>query len=345
MDRFAALLPPGLALERPELLLLVVVAGFAAHRLLRRREAALAWPALGEARTAGGRPREPDRLARALLRGAAIAALVVAAAGPGQQRPALPPEQGLDLLLVVDASGSMQALDAEIEGGWRTRLELAKRVVSRFARQRAATGDRVGLVVFGDHAFTQCPLTRDGELLAASLERVRSGVAGENTALGDALALAVKRVSARGERSQGARVVVLLTDGRNNVGELPVDVAAELARARGVRVHTVGIGSEGRVAMARAEGAAGRGLRFARHDLDSDTLARIAAHTGGRSFQALRPADLDAVYREIDALERSERPAAARAVTTPRPEPWLALAAGFVSLELLGWSVLRRPMP
>jgi len=217
--------------------------------------------------------------------------------------------------------------------------------VSRVARRRAASGERVGLVVCGDQAVTRCPITRDGILLSAALDRVRSGVAGENTALGDALALAVKRVSSRAEARPGTRVVVLLTDGRSNTGAVPVDVAVELARVRGVRVHTVGIGSEGRVAIARPEGSAGRGLRFARHDLDADTLARVASRTGGRFFRARRPADLAAVYETIDALERTERPAPGRRLESQRPEPWLALAGGLVSLELLGLSVVRRTVP
>jgi Ca-activated chloride channel family protein len=334
------------ALRHPEALYLAFLAAAAAVWIVRARNGGFAWPAFEELRAAGGRTRDHDRFVRATLRAGAILALAIAAADPVLQRPSAPPfELGLDLALVVDASGSMQALDARIEGTFRTRLELAQRVVARFARQRAVAGDRVGLVVFGDHAFTQCPLTRDGELLAASLSRVRAGVAGENTALGDALALAVKRVRARGRDATEGRVVVLLTDGRSNAGEIPVDVAAELARASGVRVHTVGIGGEGRVAMERLEGTAGRGLRFARHDLDADTLEWIAQHTGGRFFRAVRADDLEAVYRSIDALERLERPAPGRRSETPRPEPWLAFAAGFLSLELLGFSVARRTLP
>jgi len=351
---------PGL--RHPGALLLVGLAVWAALRLLRRRPERIPWPAFPEAEAASGRrpgseaplraAREaPLRAAReaplrAALRALAIAALAVVAAGPVTRRAAAPPpELGLDLILVLDASGSMRALDAEFEGEWRTRLELARTVVSRFARRRAASGDRVGLVVFGQHAFTQCPLTRDGGLLAASLARVQPGVAGENTALGDALALAVKRVSGRSEAKPGTRVVVLLTDGRSNVGEIPVDVAVELARVRGVRVHTVGIGGEGRVPIDRAESAAGRGLHFARHDLDADTLTFIASRTGGRFFRARRPADLAEVYEAIDALERTERPAQGRSLETPRPEAWLAVAGGLVALELLGLSVLRRPVP
>jgi len=344
-------LAPGLGagdwgLHHPALLVAGLAAAALALGRARRASARIDWPALPEAEAAGAARRDPEAWLRAGLRALAVAALAVAVAGPVVRRPAaLPPELGLDLVLVVDASGSMQALDAELGGEWRTRLELARTVVSRFARRRAASGDRVGLVVFGEDAYTQCPLTRDGALLASTLARVRPGVAGENTALGDALALAVKRVTARTQARDDARVIVLLTDGRSNAGEIPVDVATAVARTRGVRVHTVGIGSEGRVAMDRGETAAGRGLRFARHDLDADALERIARHTAGRFFRARRPADLASVYDAIDALERTERPARARRLETPRPEPWLALGGGWVALELLALSILRRPLP
>jgi len=346
--------PEGFALQHPAALWLVPLAAWVLWRAARRPPDALAWPAWSEARAAGARRWDVDRAAALCLRGAAAAALAVALAGPVERHAPPPPlERGLDMVLALDASGSMRALDAEIAGRWRTRFELAREVVARFARQRAEAGDRVGLVVFGEDAFTQSPLTRDGALLGAALERVDPGVAGEATALGDALALAVKRVTSAG-RGSGApaeaeedetRVVVLLTDGRHNAGTVPVDVAAELARHRGVRVHTVGIGGEGEVAMAAGEGDARPGLGFERHDLDAATLERVAAHTGGRFFRAARAEDLASVYAAIDGLERAERPAPQRPVERPRPEPWLALAAGLVVVELGALRVLRRTLP
>jgi Ca-activated chloride channel family protein len=230
-------------------------------------------------------------------------------------------------------------------------------VVSRFARDRVAEGDRVGLVVFGASAFTQCPLTSDGNLLAAALERVEAGMAGEATALGDALALAVKRVIAGEEEPEAAgprrtregarpiagRLVVLLTDGRSNSGSVPPDVAAALAAFHRTRVHTVGIGSRGEVAM--AGGSRGRELEFERHDLDSAALQQIAAATGGRFFHALSSGDLGGVYDEIDRLERVPRAAPPQFQGAPRPEPFLAMAWGFALLEILAIRVLWRGIP
>ncbi|MEE8580371.1 MAG: VWA domain-containing protein, partial [Myxococcota bacterium] len=224
----------------------------------------------------------------------------------------------------------------------RSRLELAKQVVARFAGERVAEGDRVGLVVFGDSAFTLCPLTGDGELIRAALDRVEVGMAGQATALGDALALSVKRASSAG----GQAVVVLLTDGRNNAGTVPVEVALALANSANVRVHSVGIGSAGEaVPMAPRAGAPDGSLRFERHEPDLDLLRRLASSSGGRFFAARRSSDLQAVYAEIDALERSPRTLPPRMRQAPRNEPFLALAGGLLFLEIALSRVLRRRLP
>lgn len=332
----------------------VVALGIAALALLgalRASPPAVAWPALGEAEVAGATRREWIRPLGFVLRLGAMAALAAVLAGPVRVfRGAPEPGLGLDLVLVLDASGSMRAVDAEAGGTFRPRLELAREAVARFAERRAAAGDRVGLVVFGETAFTQCPLTSDGALVGAALGRVEAGIAGEATALGDALALAVKRVAAGtpapGDAAPGrplaGRVVVLLTDGRSNAGDVPPDVATGLARMLGVRVHAVGIGSDGPVAMAHRRGDAAGGVRFERHDLDRETLEGVARGTGGRFFHARRAADLEAVYAEIDALERVERRPPPRTRRAARPEPALAVAGGCLALELALARALRR---
>jgi Ca-activated chloride channel family protein len=341
-------------LERPWLagaLVLLVLAALLWR--LRLRPSALAWPALGEASEAGATPKDPVRALALALRAVALFALALSLAGPVSLRRS-PREagRGLDLVLVVDTSGSMRALDAAIDGDTRTRLDLAREVVARFARTRVADGDRVALVVFGETAFTQCPLTSDESLLEAAALQIKAGMAGEATALGDALALAVKRAIPRDASGSmdplrtpvAGRVVVLLTDGRQNAGALPTDVAAALARAAGVRVHAVGIGSEGSVPMSADEGS-GSMLHFERHDLDVETLQQIADTTGGRFFRARTPRELEAVYSEIDSVERVPRSEPPRGEPTPSPEPSLAAAAAAMVLEIVLACLVGRRLP
>jgi Ca-activated chloride channel family protein len=354
------------ALEHPGWLPWLLAAAAAALLLaLRARPPALGWPDAWLLRAARARRADPVRASALGLRALALAALAVAIAGPLGAHEAPPePGSGLDLVLVLDASGSMRALDAQVEGERKTRLELAREVVARFARERAAEGDRVALVVFGDTAFTQCPLTGDGNLLGAALRRVAPGMAGEATALGDALGLAVKRAGAapvaraRPDRSgaepsglsapgpAAGRVVVLLTDGRHNAGALSVEAATAIAAVSAVRVHTVAIGSAGaEVPMAPGPGESVLRPRLERHDVDEVGLRAVARATGGRFFGARRSDDLEAVYAEIDRLERVPKELPPRVRRTGRPEPLLVAAGGLLAIEIALARVLRRRLP
>lgn len=359
------------AFEAPErlpwLLLLVLLAlGLA----FRRKEPGVPWPGMTEAARAGARRLEFTPGLALLLRAAALLCLGVVLARPVKLfEPPPEPGRGLDLILVLDTSASMRALDAgaaprqsdpfdprdALRGAssadaasatnpYRTRLELAKQVVSRFAEHRVSEGDRVGLVVFGSTAFTLCPLTSDGELLSAALRRVEVGVAGEATALGDALALAVKR--APKSDSAAGRVVVLLTDGRSNAGSIPIEIASALAAGDKLRVHTVGIGTGGEEVAVAMRGARGESrLRFERHDTDPETLERIAQTTGGRYFAATRSSDLHAVYDAIDSFERIDRPLPPQIRQTLHAEPLLATAGAMLLLEITIAGIVRRRVP
>jgi len=331
------------ALAHPERLIVLAPLALLPLALALRPRPALVWPAVQEAARAGARRREPAAWIGAALRSVALLCLAVALAGPVAVR-ALPPPPGLglDLLLVLDASGSMAAIEpGATPGGGGTRLEIAREAVARFTDRRVHAGDRVGLVAFGATAFTACPLTADRRLLAAALARIAVGVAGDATALGDALALAVERSTRVPAERAGARAIVLLTDGRSNAGEVPVGVATALAAGEAVRVHTVAIGGDEREVAVETPG----GLRFERHAPDPETLRRIADRTGGRYFRVRSGADLLAVYAAIDALERSPRPLPTRRAERGRPEPLLAAAAGLVVLELCLLRFVRRPLP
>jgi Ca-activated chloride channel family protein len=191
------------------------------------------------------------------------------------------PTSGRDLLLAVDISPSMRQRDMRIGGQIVNRLVAVKSVVGEFVAQRE--GDRLGLILFGEQAYLQTPLTFDRKTLQTLLYEAQMGFAGSNgTAIGDAIGLAVKRLQ---DRSENHRVVILLTDGANNSGALDPIKAAQLASRAKVKIYTIGVG---------ARGASG---------LDEQTLSEVAKITGGQFFRARNPAELDAIYQELNRLE------------------------------------------
>lgn len=260
--------------------------------------------------------------------------LCLAAARPQQLGPPIaPPQVGRDLMLAVDLSGSMGEEDMELGGRVVDRLTAAKAVLADFLDRRA--GDRIGLLVFGQKAYALTPLTLDRDSVRDQLADSVVGLAGRETALGDAVGLAVKRL-----RSQPAeqRVLILLTDGVNTAGVLTPDKAAELAAAGGVRVHTIAFGGEG-------AGLSVFGLRLplpaGGDEVDEAGLRRIATATGGRFFRARDTGSLAGIYAEIDRLEPIRRPGQA---LRPRIERYplplgLALAC---ALLVLTWPRARR---
>lgn len=258
--------------------------------------------------------------------------LCAAAARPQQLGEAVtPPQAGRDLMLAVDLSGSMREPDMELGGRAVDRLTAAKAVLADFLDRRI--GDRVGLLVFGSRAYAVAPLTLDRDSVRSQLRDTVSGLAGRETAIGDAIGLAVKRLS---KQPAGQRVLILLTDGVNTAGALDPRKAAELAKNEHVRIHTIAFGGNG-------SGMSIFGMRLPSQgddDIDEDTLRAIASTTGGRFFRARDTEELVGIYAELDKVEPVARPG--RAVR-PRIERYplpLALALGF-GLVALGWRGLR----
>lgn len=259
----------------------------------------------------------------------AWALLCVAAARPQQLgEPVRPPQVGRDLMLAVDLSGSMAEEDMELGGRLVDRLTAAKAVLADFLDRRA--GDRVGLLVFGQRAYALTPMTLDLDSVRQQLDDTVSGLAGRETAIGDAIGLAVKRLR---ERPEGERVLVLLTDGVNTAGLLDPIKAAELARDEKVRIHTVAFGGYG-----GGMSIFGVPIRMPGTDemTDETTLREIAKLTGGRAFRARDPDELAGIYAEIDRLEPVPR--AGRSVR-PRLERYplplgLAMACGVLALAV-----------
>ncbi|HUH54499.1 MAG TPA: VWA domain-containing protein [Rhodanobacter sp.] len=201
---------------------------------------------------------------------------------------------GRALMMAVDLSGSMQTDDMELAGQRVSRFGAVEAIAGDFISRRS--GDELGLILFGSQAFLVTPLTYDLGAVRAQLQGAAVGLAGTETAIGDAIAVAVKRLAALPEP---ARVLVLLTDGVNNAGSIEPREAARAAKAAGVRIYTIGIGAT----RMRVPGFFGSQLVNPSADLDADMLTAIAKETGGRFFRATDSDELADAYRAIDALE------------------------------------------
>ncbi|NNF40744.1 MAG: VWA domain-containing protein [Woeseiaceae bacterium] len=229
--------------------------------------------------------------------------LVLAAARPERIGDELDvPVSGRNLMLAVDLSGSMDQKDFELGNRRVDRLTATKAVASDFISRRE--GDRIGLILFGERAYLQVPLTLDRETVKVLLLEAFIGLAGEKTAIGDAITLAVRRVHEQPEDA-GDQVLVLLTDGANTAGEVDPLKAAELAQQVGLRIYTIGIGAE-QLEVASIIG--GRRRINPSADLDEETLTKIAAATGGRYFRATDTASLQDIYKLVDELEPVDEP-------------------------------------
>lgn len=229
--------------------------------------------------------------------------LVLAAARPEKIGEELDvPVAGRNLMLAVDLSGSMDQKDFELGGRRVDRLTATKAVASDFIERRE--GDRIGLILFGERAYLQVPLTLDRETVNVLLLEAFIGLAGEKTAIGDAITLAVRRIHEQ-KKDDGDQVLVLLTDGANTAGEVQPIKAAELAQQVGLRIYTIGIGAETQEVSSLV---GGRRRINPSADLDEETLTEIARLTGGRYFRATDTASLQDIYRLVDELEPVEEP-------------------------------------
>jgi Ca-activated chloride channel family protein len=261
--------------------------------------------------------------------------LVVAAARPERIGDELDvPVSGRNLMLAVDLSGSMDQKDFELGARRVDRLTATKAVASDFISRRE--GDRIGLILFGERAYLQVPLTLDRETVKVLLLEAFIGLAGEKTAIGDAITLAVKRIHEL-EEDPGEQVLVLLTDGANTAGEVQPMKAAELAQQVGLRIYTIGIGAEQLEVSSLIGGA--RNINPSA-DLDEDTLTSIAEMTGGRYFRAKDTAGLQDIYRLVDELEPVEEPEAG--FRPVKSLYYVPLAGAFALAALLGLSNLMQ---
>jgi Ca-activated chloride channel family protein len=324
----------------PRLLWLLLALPVAALLRARRGPApAIRFASIATAREVARATR--SRLGRWLpfLRLPAAALLIVALARPQvAHATAKIQASGVDMMLALDVSGSMQALDLVLDGERADRLTVVKSVVAKFIAARP--NDRMGIIAFAGRPYLVSPLTLDHGWLQKNLDRVNIGTSEDGTAIGSALAAAVNRLRPSDARS---KVVVLLTDGMNNAGSVQPSLAAKAAAALGIKVYAIAVGAQGRAPIPVVDEAGRRRIVMGEVEVDEQTLRNVADATGGAFFRATDTDSLVAIYRRIDALEKTTR-------TVDRHErreerfAWAALpAVALLLAELgLGATALRR---
>lgn len=284
--------------QNPDILYLLVVIPIiiAYYIFVSRRRAAMRVSTLGGERM----PRTLRYWLRDLpmvLRLSALAVLIVALARPVEAHSSSESStEGIDIVLAMDISGSMLAKDFEPD-----RITASKHLASEFAAERI--GDRISVVAFAGEAFTQCPLTSDKASVGTMLSRLRSGVVDDGTAIGNGLATAINRLRESGAKS---KVVVLLTDGVNNRGQISPIMAAEIARDMGIKVYTIGVGTKGQAPMPAVDMFGNQTYVMADVEIDEELLRKIANTTGGEYFRAVDNEALKQIYSQIDEMEKSE---------------------------------------
>jgi len=260
-----------------------------------------------------------------ILRLLAIALLIIALARPqtslSRQDVSV---EGIDLVIALDVSGSMLAMDFKPD-----RLEAAKDMAIEFIDGRP--NDRIGLVIFSGETFTQCPLTTDHAVLKNLFRDIHSGMIEDGTALGDGLATAVSRL--RGSKSV-SKVIILLTDGVNNLGSVDPRSAAEIAKLYGIRIYTIGIGTMGQ-APYPVQTPFGIQTQMMEVQIDEPLLKEIASGTDGKYFRATNNAKLRAIYQEIDKMEKSKIDVTEFKKRKEEFLPFALLAFIFIGIEML----------
>lgn len=276
------------------------------------------------------------RHAPAVLRVAAFALMIVALARPQDVvEQSKTNAEGIDIMLSIDVSGSMLARDFQPD-----RLTAAKEVAGSFIADRQ--GDRIGLAVFAGEAFTQSPLTTDKSTLQTLLARVRSGVIEDGTAIGNGLATALNRLR---ESEAKSKVIILLTDGVNNRGEIAPLMAADIAADMGVKVYTIGVGKRGKAPYPAIDMFGRMTFQMMDVEIDEDTLSEIASRTGGKYFRATDKEKLKAIYDEINQMEKSKVEVTNLTIYHEQMLPLLLLALALLLLEFIFTHIILKRIP
>lgn len=256
----------------------------------------------------------------------ALACIITAIAKPQTKTDSQNAEgEGVDIVLCIDISGSMNALDF-----LPNRLEAAKNVAVDFVKRRVA--DRIGVVIFSGESFTQCPLTTDHAVLEQAIKNIRNGLLDEGTSIGSGLGTSVDRLRNSTSKS---KVIILLTDGVNNGGLIDPGTAKEIARTFGVKVYTIGVGTDGYAPIQVRDAFGNVITQQQKVTIDEKLLNEIATQTGGKYFRAKDNAGLSKIYTEIDQLEKSKVEITTYSTYAEKFFPFVIAALAFILLELL----------
>ncbi|MDK3156787.1 VWA domain-containing protein [Kamptonema cortianum] len=287
----------------PQILFLLLLLPLVA--LLKGRSgksAALTYSTASLVRRVGAHSRSTAGRILLALRLLALTLLIIALARPQWGRGTTEIEaSGIDIVLAVDISGSMEALDLTLKGQPANRLEVVKTVIKKFIEERPS--DRIALLAFAGRPYLVSPLTLDHDWLILNLDRLRTGMVEDGTAIGSAIAASVNRLR---EQKAKSKIVILLTDGVNNAGQVTPIMAAEAARALGIKVYTIGVGTQGIAPIPARDPFGNRVIAQMRVDVDEPTLEKIAEITGAKFFRATDTTALENVYAQIDKLEKTE---------------------------------------
>lgn len=264
-------------LEFPYLLLLIPLFIICAN-LCKQRQESLVFPHM---RLFGTASMASSYLLK-ILKWVGIVSLIISFSSPYKEREIdLEPREGYDIVLMLDASGSMRFKGFDANNAERNRFEVVQNIVDDFIQKRE--NDNLGMIVFGDYAFVASPITYDKNILSKLLKQLYIGVAGPNTAIFDAIAQSVTLIQ---ENRAKSKIAILLTDGKNTAGQIPYDAAIALAQKEGLKIYSIGIGRPG--------------------EFSEGTLARIAKETGAEFFAAYSAEQLEGIYEKINELEKSE---------------------------------------
>jgi len=283
------------------LLLLLLLPLFAWLKGRRGRPAAFLYSSTQLVAGVSGASRSRAGQFLAVLRWLALALFIVALAQPRFTRSeSTIRASGVDIVVAIDLSGSMESEDFEVRGERVNRINMAKSVLKKFIEKRP--NDRIGLVAFAGKAYIACPLTLDHEFVEQNLDRLQLHMVEEGTAIGSGLSAAVNRLR---DLKAKSKIVILMTDGQNNAGKISPQNAAEAARALGVKVYTIGIGTQGEAPMPVLYFGQKR-YQMVPVDIDEDTLKKIAGETNGKYYRADNAERFEGIYDEIDKLEKTE---------------------------------------